>query len=578
MNSTVQQIKDRLNIVEVVGSYLKLEKAGSSFKARCPFHNEKTPSFFVSPARESYYCFGCGAKGDIFNFVEQFEGIDFVGALKALADRAGVQIVWRRETGEAKSERERLYGALEAATQFFEAMLEKNPAVSKYLAGRGLEAGTIKEWRLGFAPDGWHNIEKHLLAEGFKLSELRKAGLVKNADSQSAVRVYDVFRNRIMFPIFDTAGRVVAFSGRSFGDEKDAAKYLNSPETELFKKLQILYGYHTAKNVVRKFNFWILVEGQVDLLMSQQAGFRNTVATSGTALTADHLRIMKRLSENLLIAYDADRAGFAAAERAFMLALGQGLNVKIAKIPEAKDPADFIAANPDGWKEVLKKAENVVSFVFDLLLAEKLPPEKFAGRFRQRIIPLLRAIPSDSERSRLVSSHKMAILTGIREDHIWEEIRRLPESVPAGQPDDRVPAEFTGAAANKIESLERRIFGIIFWQQSQKSPAVDLAEIRRGIEEVVGPSVIEEVEGRLTPQKNDLLFEAEVAYENHSDLKKEIRELIGSFGSDYLKEQFAVKMKELYEAEKSKDKKQVEKLLKECQILTEKLNKLSVKN
>ena len=248
----VSKIKERLGIKEVIETYIKLEKAGTNYKGRCPFHNEKTPSFFVSPDRDSYYCFGCGAKGDIFSFVQEYEGIDFINSMKMLADRAGIKLemINYKENSKSKILKE----ILEDTTKFFEECFQKNPEVLIYLKGRGLEEETVKEWRIGFAPNGWSNLNDYLKNKNYKETDIEKAGLIKKGEKEG---YYDRFRSRIIFPITNSNGDVVAFTGRIFGPEEDTAKYLNSPETELFKKSEILYGYDKAKGNIRRNNFEI---------------------------------------------------------------------------------------------------------------------------------------------------------------------------------------------------------------------------------------------------------------------------------------------------------------------------------
>ena len=238
MSTSVEQIKEKLSIEDVIGSYIKLERAGNSLKARCPFHNEKTPSFFVSPDRGGYYCFGCGVKGDIFTFVQEFEGIDFVGALKILADRAGVQL--EKISPKVADKKERLYYLLEITTEFLEKNLQNEEIPLDYLKKRGLTEKTIKDWRIGYVRNEWRTIYDHLKSKGFLDEEMERAGVIKTEGQNT----YDRFRGRIMFPLFDSAGRVIAFSGRimpAFDDGK-AGKYLNSPQTEIFDKSKTLYG------------------------------------------------------------------------------------------------------------------------------------------------------------------------------------------------------------------------------------------------------------------------------------------------------------------------------------------------
>ena len=259
MNSPVQKIKERLSIEDVVSSYIKLDQAGSNLKANCPFHNEKTPSFFVSPDRGSYYCFGCGAKGDIFSFVEEFEGLDFKGALKILANKAGV--VLEQYNTEEESEKERLYRAMEEATKFYSQNLTKNEKAREYLKSRGLTENSIEDFRIGFAKDDWRELYNYLRSKNFTDKEIELAGLAKKSEKG----YYDRFRGRIMFPISDSSGRVIAFSGRLFIDDGKSAKYLNSTDTPIFSKSAVLYGLDKAKDSIRKNNFSILVEGQFEI-------------------------------------------------------------------------------------------------------------------------------------------------------------------------------------------------------------------------------------------------------------------------------------------------------------------------
>ncbi|MEI7513358.1 MAG: DNA primase [bacterium] len=393
--SNVDTIKERLSIVDVLSSYIKLEHSGVNFKARCPFHNEKTPSFFVSPDRNNYYCFGCGAKGDIFSFVEQFEGVDFRGALKMLAEKAGVTLDYEpREQGD---EKEILYFLMEKSMKLYVLELEKNTKAKEYLLGRGISENTIKEWQIGYSPDDWHFTEMALKKE-FKIEDIEKAGLIKKGDKG----YYDRFRGRIMFPLFDTTGRIVAFSGRAFGQSDEVAKYLNSPETPIFSKSAVLYGLHKAKGGIREKDYSILVEGQVDLLMSHQAGFSNTVATSGTALTEQHLHILKRFSNRIMVAYDADGAGWRASKRAWEMGLSLGMEIKIAEIPDGFDPADLILKDKNMWVEALKNSEHIVDLCIEKVKSDIKDTRLLSKRIREEVLPYVANIESNMEQSHYV--------------------------------------------------------------------------------------------------------------------------------------------------------------------------------
>ena len=329
MGDSVQQIKDRLDIVDVISGYLKLAKAGVNYKARCPFHQEKTPSFFVSPERQSWHCFGCNKGGDMFSFVSEIEGAEFVEALRILAAKAGVPLPERSSQAGASTakERQRLLDVSELTAKFFVKQLWNSQAGGRaleYLRGRGLTDETIQSWRLGWAPNDWKALSGFLAGAGHADADIVGAGvaIAKNG------RIYDRFRSRIMFPICDANGQVIGFTGRVFGTEvavdgEPLAKYVNTPQTSLYDKSRTLFGLDKAKNAMRTKDVALIVEGNVDAIMSAQAGVENVAATSGTALTPHQLRMLARYSTNLDVCFDADSAGKTAARRGIGMALAQ---------------------------------------------------------------------------------------------------------------------------------------------------------------------------------------------------------------------------------------------------------------
>ncbi len=472
MRSTVDSIKERLDIVEVVSSYLKLEKAGQNFKGKCPFHNEKTPSFFVSPSRQSYYCFGCGAKGDIFSIVEEMEGVDFKGALKTLAERAGVELEYSNR-GESKSEKDKFYNALEDATIFFQSELEKNTEALKYLESRGVSKDSIKLWRLGFAPSEWRSIFSHLSAVGYSKEVLLKAGLIKQPQKEEKENPqisgegtpYDVFRGRIIFPIFDVNSKVIAFSGRAL--EKDTEpKYLNTPETSLFIKSEVLYGLDKAKDEIRKKNYSVLVEGQLDLVLSHQVGVKNVVASSGTAFTQTHLERLKRLSPRLILAFDGDLAGEKAAEKSSILGLSLGMEVKIAELPEGRDPADLSKKDPEEWKEVLRKSTHSIEFVLNKIIKNEKDDRKLGKAINAKVLPLLTLLESSIERSHFVSL--ISKKSGLKEEIIWDDLRKskIPDilQIKNVQQTEDIQEEKKDKVHTRREQIEERLEEISFWK------------------------------------------------------------------------------------------------------------------
>ncbi len=408
-NRLFEQIKQRLPIAEVLSTYITLEPSGTQFKARCPFHNEKTASFSVSPERGLFYCFGCGEKGDIFNFVERFEGLDKKGALKVLADRAGIALTNNQFTKVEPTDS--VYEALEVSATKYQHYLAQNTEAIAYLKNRGLTDATIEAFRIGYAPTEWRSISATLDTQSQVFYE--RAGLIKKTEKG----YYDRFRGRIMFPLMDSSGRIVAFSGRMFPDTPEGPKYLNSPETEVFHKSRILFGFDKAKLAIKKHNFAILVEGQMDLVLSHQAGFKNTVATSGTAVSETvigdagaQLSIIARLTQNLFLAFDGDSAGKKAMERAAIVALSLGMNPKVVALPEGVDPADFIGAgggdpeHSEGWKELLKKAEHFIPHTLHEIQKKSPSAHQLKQSIRMQLFPFLLRVPSAIERQVYVNT------------------------------------------------------------------------------------------------------------------------------------------------------------------------------
>ena len=572
MNSPVQQIKERLSIEDVVSSYIKLDQVGSSLKARCPFHNEKTPSFFVSKDRGNYYCFGCGAKGDIFTFVEEFEGLDFKGALKLLAEKAGVKL--DNFNFKEESEKEKLYRITEEATLFFLNNLKENKEALEYLKNRGLKDETIKNFRVGFVKNEWHELFNYLKKKGFTDSEIEKAGLSKKSEKGH----YDRFRGRIMFPIADSSGRVIAFSGRIFVDDGKSAKYLNSPETPIFSKSAVLYGLDKAKESIRKNNFSILVEGQFDLILSHQAGFRNTVATSGTALSdstlskenvVSNLGLIRRLSSNIVIAFDGDNAGFNASNRAGKIALSLGMDVKVANMPEGIDPADLIAKNgSDAWKEAIRKSKHIIEFLLDKVLENFKNDMRKAGReIKEKILPYVNALDSSIEKMHFIK--KISDASQIPEQALKDDLKKVEEELKYETKEIKEIKEVEKNIFRK-DNILRRLLGIILWQETLTEKTVDFEGILKEITDTLNIAP-EKVLEKTKDNKEDLVFEAEVFYGKDTNLEKDVKELLNNFKEEYLKEELFHKMQELHISETEKDKTKSIEILKEINIINNKI-------
>jgi len=422
---SVAQIKERLSIVDVVSTYVELQQAGKNFKGKSPFTNERTPSFYVSPDRGMYYCFSSNQGGDIFTFIQKMEGVEFKDALKILADKAGIEL--KAEDPQKKTERDRLHDALEVATRFFEDYRDTNEEVIPYLTDRGVTKETIASWRIGYAPGpskyGWRELKAHMESKGFTQDTLLKAGLVKGAEAGK--EPYDLFRDRVMFPICDTAGKVVAFSGRILSKDSEAPKYVNSPETELFNKSEILFGYDKAKHGIRHFDFSLVVEGQFDVVLSHQAGYTNAIAVSGTALTPHHVMLLQRLSNRAVLALDADRAGIAAVKRAADIMLPRGMDIKVANMVGGKDPADIVREDPAKLRKIIGSAKPVVEFLLDVIEAEKKDDRNFKLRVREEVLPFVARILNKMDQEHFEGV--VAERTGTTKDAIHYEVERIIE-------------------------------------------------------------------------------------------------------------------------------------------------------
>lgn len=541
MSTTVEQIKSRLSIADVVSSYVKLQKAGMNFKAPCPFHSEKTPSFTVSPERGTYHCFGCGKGGDIFSFVEEMEGVDFMGALRVLAERAGVEIVFDGKR-ENKDEKERAYAILSDAADFFHAELVKNKEALLYLKKRGLAANTAEDFYLGFAPDSWDSLLKYLLGKKYSSEEMEKAGLVIRSKDARRGR-YDRFRSRIMFPISDSAGRIVGFSGRIFGKEESTeagAKYVNSPETILFNKSKILYGLDRAKKAIREKGFSIIVEGQMDLLLSHQIGLLNTVATSGTALTEDHLALLKRFGEKVVFGFDGDGAGLAAARRGAAMAIRIGMDTFVAEISAGKDPADFALENPEGWKASVSEADHAVSFFLRKIKERTKDRREFRLETQKEIVPMVALIESPIDRAHFVEL--LAKEIGVSEETIHEELRSGAKAKGAAHPRNALisPKSETGAnSKSRPEFFAHEIRRLILWQKGEGNPKIDVEDILHRYSALAGSDRLAITEHLSEEEKRKLVFSAEKEYSSAIHLPSIAEEFLLRFEEALLKEERA---------------------------------------
>jgi DNA primase len=429
----ISEIKTKLPAIEVVGETVALKRAGTLYKGLCPFHGEKTPSFIVTPDRETWHCFGCGEHGDIFTFVMRRDGLEFREALQRLAERAGVELSER--TASEDRRKRRLREALEAAVAWYrEVLLQAHQAerARAYLTERGFTDATLDRFGIGYAPNTWEALTKRLRSKGFSDQELTDAGL---ASPSTRGGVYDRFRARIMIPIRDASGRAIGFGGRIMPGA-EGPKYLNSPATALFDKSRTLYAIDLARGAIRRQKLAVIVEGYTDVMAAHQAGFENVVASLGTALTAGQVELANRYADAVALAYDVDLAGEAATQRGLVEEL-QGVvsKVRVIRIPAGKDPDEYIQTEPEGWRAAVASAEELLPYFMERAAAE-VDMRQAQGRsaYTRRMLDLLRRIPDRVEQDSYVP--QLSRLAGIDERILRDELSRGPAPLPVRSADD----------------------------------------------------------------------------------------------------------------------------------------------
>jgi DNA primase len=431
--NTIEEIRSRADIYEVVSEFVPLKKAGKNYKGLCPFHSEKTPSFNVSPEKQIYHCFGCGAGGNVFKFLMEKEDLPFIDVVKRLAHRYQVSIPessYKSQGGASHNEREALLNCNTLTAQYFASQL-KNPQAGKtareYLASRGFDDQAIEDFQIGWAPSGWHNLQAHLENQT-KCSRdtLAKYGLVSKKEAADTKdkkdAYYDRFRERLIFPIQDSRGNIIAFGGRVLGDGEP--KYLNSPETLVYKKGQQLFGLNKAKESIRRENRVLIVEGYFDQIRVWENGVQNVVASCGTALTSQQALLLKPLTTNVVLVFDADPAGHAAAERGFEVLQEQGLSVFVAVLPEGHDPDSLIREQgKDNFLELIQDAQPFVHYLLGRILrsAETRTTEDKIGAIN-RVLPVLAKIKNSVERSEHI--RYVAEKVGVEDRAFLEEMRK----------------------------------------------------------------------------------------------------------------------------------------------------------
>ena len=429
-NEFKEEVKDRVDIVDVISDYVNLKKSGKNYKGLCPFHQEKTPSFTVNPANQFYHCFGCGAGGDVFSFLMEIEHITFFESLKMAAERAGMELPNQSESQKKVANfRDKIFEINNLSARFYNYLLLKHDIGKKaleYLKNRNYSEEDIKRFSLGFAPDKWTALYKFLNNKGYTKDEMVKAGLLIKKSEQ---KFYDRFRNRIIFPIFNSRGEVLAFGGRIIDDSINQPKYLNSPDTMVYDKSDNLYGLNWAKNSMRKSNNAIIMEGYTDVLTAHMHGIKNAVASLGTSLTEKQAKMLKRYVSKIYIAYDSDTAGAKATLRGLEILKEEGLNVKVIKLPENTDPDDFIKLRgKEKFLKLKKDSLSLIEFKVDKIVSDKnLENADDRVSTTHKIVDVLAQINDPIERE--VYAKEIAKKIDLDGDLLYQEVEKRKDKI-----------------------------------------------------------------------------------------------------------------------------------------------------
>jgi DNA primase len=590
-----EEIKEKLDIVDIVRDYVPLKASGSNFKANCPFHNEKTASFMVSPEKQIYHCFGCGRGGDVFKFIMEMEGLDFVETLKLLAPKAGVKL--EQKNYRSSSKKSRLLEIMDLASKYFEKSMhstDNGKQVLSYLKDRGLKEDTIKYWKIGYSQNSWNDVLNFLKEKKYREDEIFSAGISKKKENSS--HYYKRFRNRIMFPIFDISGNTIAFTARvnpySQEDEK-MGKYINSPETEIYHKSKVLYGIDRAKMEIKKQDFAIVVEGQMDVIMSSQEGFANTIASSGTALGKEQLKIIKRYTNNLYLAFDMDKAGQMAADRGIKEALEEEMNIKIILLPEGKDPADLLKQDESLYDKAVKEAKNMMEYYIEKILSEyditKIDEKRLASA---KVMTLLNKIKNDIEKDywTKVISEKLDISETVLREYL--DSRKAGKTVNYQKKQEQnTSMKNLNQQESRLDRISKSILSLLL-----KFPEFLDYAISNLDKDLIVNEKKREFYNHLIIYYNDnkslnfqvfnnwlktkseelhnlspelvLLGENDFSHLSQAEAQKELVHLISLNKELFKQEQKKIIQKKISEAEKANDQEEVNRLLKELKILS----------
>jgi DNA primase len=579
MASVIEDIKERLDLAGFLRGYLEVRPAGKNFKALCPFHKEKTPSFMISPDRQIWHCFGCGEGGDIFRFLMKYENLEFYEALKILAEKAGVEL--KKVSPAEQREFGVLYDINQTAAEFFRENLLRSEPACLYVVSRGISEETSNGFNLGFAPPGFEDLTVFLINKGFDVRDLSRSGMIIRNERG---KYFDRFRGRLMFPLLNSFGKTVGFSGRILPqfDNGETAKYLNSPETPIFSKSRVIYGFSRAKEAIRESGFVLLVEGQMDVVMAHQDGAKNTVGTSGTALTRDHLKTLKRYSDKLVLCFDNDFAGRQATERSIDAAHEADFEVRVLNIEKSapagkkiKDPADFAVEAPGLLKEAALKAEPAMEYYFDVYSAAGGSITEKKNGLRGILGKIIK-VSSPIEREYWLK--KLSERSGVKEETLIEEMYRAPSSGETGG--GRAGEEKTAEKLSRKELIAERILAIFTLKEEFREEL----EKRKDYLPSRYLAVYNCIVSGANPADSETAKIFDLVCLRAGLEEKDKKELIGEFGDllRYLEIEFlseeAAKQGALIRKEESEDREGSSEQIRQFQEIAAKINELKRKN
>lgn len=585
----IDKIKQAIDVASLIREYRELKPAGTRLKGLCPFHNEKTPSFMVSPERQSWHCFGCGKGGDIFSFVQEIEGMDFRQALQHLATKAGIELTGRVEPKGVSSERQRIKEINGLAARFYHHVLMEMPvgkSARTYLHNRGITDDTIKQWQIGFVPDQWDLLTKYLIKKGSSIDDLVASGLTikrDNANPKTYKGFYDRFRGRIMFPIRDEHNAVVGFTGRVLVEtEKSGGKYVNTPQTPVYDKSRVVFGLEKAKQAIRQQDMIVMVEGQMDVIAVAQSGMKYVVATSGTAMTSQQVHLLKRYSKNMAIAFDDDEAGQKAAKRGIDVALAAGMRVKVIQIPEGAgaDPDECVKNSPDTWAQAVADAVDIMPWYVERAFKGKdLSNPQQKQDIAENLVAEIAKIPYPIEQDHWIQT--IARKLGSNPQALRKMVDGVGREGPTPVVEEPQPEIVKAKPASRVTLLQMQLLAAVLLHPSviKKEAFAALEPVYQSAtlqglydsmknaytpNEQFNLSAVQQVHGSMV---DSLLLRADEEFSgmNQQQILGTVQSLIAQLSTLYHKERRATLAQQIAQAEAAGDQELLESLLKEFQ-------------